>query len=624
MTLHAAHSSSGSRPTLRQLVRDGRDVVREALARSQVVAAWDALQERDGHGRATGPLPWTDEALRELERAYHADPSGVGLAHHLAIARHARAWDLELAADPRAADAWRHALASWRVVVGSSEFWAALERTVAAVSLDAPRQIVADLRRDALEHLLDVHVDFIRHYCEQEAPARAASHVEIVRRGDLPPRLKTRLIAKIFSATTGAVPEARATGAYGPALTSVERFLELVPDDLAGLRLFAEVADEWLLTLSYERWDEIVDLATRCNRQVRALVFHPRLHADPLARPPLERLTFEFALRGQSRAAGVVETKDIDVITLAARDAARGALDFALSWARLGCHVAKSDSDLRRLFGACATMLVVLLDAEARELGAHHVDPFGDRDALLRRAAAIDLYRQAARVLEEASRAEPDVAGHQQNLSVVRGRLSALGDLLPSDDSAVVPPPVRVEHDQDHGVHAIDGRETLRSQNPWRGGVLSENPYSRTAFRIARVPRDVVKRRTVISLVAQTRQLIEADAAAHTIGGRAVSTADVNRAESILLDPTRRIQEELLEHAPERLSTSRFTALADEVIRGLAPAEAATSKVTNLDGLSVALPRLVADFLDATPADHPSFGALELTLVPPCGDPSTE
>lgn len=606
---------------LRQLVRDGREAVREAIARSLVTNAWEALQERNGEGNARGALPWTDDALAGFVAAHRRDPGDVGLVHHLAIVHHARAWDLELAGDPRAADAWQQALACWRTLAAAREFWAGLEAKLLALDPAADCRPMADLRRDLLEHLLDIHVDFVRHHSESGAPERAASHVEIVRRAEIPPAVKKRLIDKVFNAMTGAVPDAKAAGAYDPALITVERFLDLFPDHLAALRLYAEICHEWLGTLSYERWDEIVRLATRCEHQVRRLGNHAQLRTEPLGRTVLEDLTFEFALRGHDRGRSHSQRSPTQGLTVINRDAARAAFEFALRWGRIGYPESPSGSRVRSVFGMCVNSQVVSLAEEANdEVRGAAIDP------RLMEATLTTLYRRAADLLEEALDAEPDDETLGKNLAIVQDRLRELGAWPPAASTAVAKPPspaaIAPAAPPAQGLGASAARP--QSKNPWRRGALSLNPYLRTAFRAARVPREVVKRRTVVNLIVQTRQLIEGDPQAHTIRGRPVSIADVNAADSVLFDPSQRVREELLEHATERLPLERVRKLAQEAVAAVEAQSEERLAVTNLAGLMPWTERMVSGFLDASPGADPSFGALELALVPPCGDAAEE
>lgn len=153
----------------------------------------------------------------------------------------------------------------------------------------------------------------------------------------------------------------------------------------------------------------------------------------------------------------------------------------------------------------------------------------------------------------------------------------------------------------------------------WRRGSLEENPYVRTAFRVARVPREVVRHRSVAELVAQTRRLVSADPKGHLIRGEPVTEAELNAAEQVLLDPARRVQEELLHHAEERLPLKRLRDLARELDAALADPDEGPLPVRSYEALRPWSASLVADWLATLPRPDPSLGALELELLPPFG-----
>ncbi len=160
--------------------------------------------------------------------------------------------------------------------------------------------------------------------------------------------------------------------------------------------------------------------------------------------------------------------------------------------------------------------------------------------------------------------------------------------------------------------------------NVWRRGSLTENPYYRTAFRVGRVPRDVVRHRTVVQLLGQTRRIVAADPQAHTVHSEPVTDAMLNAAEQVLLDPKQRIVEELLEHAPEEPPLERVRQLAQQAAALLAADDDGPPVPGNLEVLRPWAGALVEQFLEAVPGPDPSFGALELDLVPPFGRPGEE
>jgi hypothetical protein len=592
---------------LRDRLQEARGAIQEAIRASQAWRAWQLLLERGASSDALGARAYTEEALAAFTAAWQRDPTDIGVVHHLAIGHHARAWDLEIARDPRAAAAWTEALGHWRTLAASSEFWTRLEHDLTALDSRVDGKPLRQLRADLLEHLLDVHVEFVRHYCESDEPARAVQHLELVQRAKIPPALKKRLIGKVFRAMTAAVPEARLAGAYEVVLVTVERFLAVVPDYLPALRMHAELACDRLSGLSYERWTDIVALSTRCEPHVRLLAAHERLWAEPLAATAFEALTWEFTTRGLDRGSHH-EDGDWASLSTTQRDAAREGYELGIVWGRLG--LASNAKRVRSVFGQCVGSLVVMLHREVKEIWDADV-PDEDKDA-----TCLSLYRKAERLVQEVVDVEPDESNYAWLLNFVREKLAALGELpavavstprrtVPSTTKA---PPVS-------GEKAAGSRP---SPNPWRSGPLLSNPYGRTAFRIARVQRGVVERKRILERVRQTRQLVEADPSAHRIGGREVTKAEITAAEQTLLDPRERMLDELLEHAVERLPVDDVRKLAAEAIARITQRE--PLRVENLSGLTPWLERIVEQFLDAERVGDPSFGALELTLDRPWGD----
>jgi len=156
--------------------------------------------------------------------------------------------------------------------------------------------------------------------------------------------------------------------------------------------------------------------------------------------------------------------------------------------------------------------------------------------------------------------------------------------------------------------------------NIWRRGSLLKNPYARTAFRVARVPRSEARRRRIVTLIGETRNIVRSDAAAHKVAGEPVTETDLNAAEQALLDPVQRAGEELLFHYDEKLPLERIRVLAQQVEAAMAvPAEMAADPEARrgaLMGLMAWVAQAYADQLE-TPVSP--LGAMELELAPPFG-----
>jgi hypothetical protein len=390
--------------SVRELVREARAAIGDVARREPLVRAWELLQERDANQNAKGARSYTDAALAALHIAHEVDPDDMDIVHHLAIATHSRAWDWELAGNPQASAEWERALGLWRAIASSGSFWSQLTQKVRTSGADP--SFVADMRKDLLENVLDIHVGFVRHYCDSDAPGRAIAHVELVRRARIPPAVKKRLVDKIFEAMTASVDDSTTTHEYDSALASIERFLRIFPDHLGALRRHGEVARICAEGLSYQDdWNRILALSRRVEPFAQALAAHAELQADPLARSALEEETAEFSQKGLDRACSHKMESEAP-ISLSESDAGYAALDFALKWCRLGCSKSPPDSRVRAILCNCCGLYAFALRRDALEV-TEQVD-VSDRD---KKNTVIRLLRQATTLLDEAVAACPDQEG---------------------------------------------------------------------------------------------------------------------------------------------------------------------------------------------------------------------
>lgn len=155
--------------------------------------------------------------------------------------------------------------------------------------------------------------------------------------------------------------------------------------------------------------------------------------------------------------------------------------------------------------------------------------------------------------------------------------------------------------------------------NLWRRGPLNRNPYRYTAFRLARVPREVTDRGMVVELVAQVRQVSEMDPESHRVDGRPVAASDVNQAELTLLDPQKRVLEELLEHGFPGKARERLATLAAEAAGRLAPSDSGPRTWARKEALGAWLAEAFAEELAKDPGISSRVGAAEVDLIPPWG-----
>ena len=142
--------------------------------------------------------------------------------------------------------------------------------------------------------------------------------------------------------------------------------------------------------------------------------------------------------------------------------------------------------------------------------------------------------------------------------------------------------------------------------NVWRRSSLSKNPYRRTAFRVARVPREVVRHRTIVELIGRTKRIVHTMPQEHTIDGKPVTLMEVNAAEQILLDPKQRILEELLEHTVEKPPLKQIQKLAEQAAHAMATEDTGQFSITNTTVLQAWASDLIEKFLEDAPGPDPS------------------
>jgi len=412
----------GHSKSLNLLVRESLLAVRELATRSHLAKAWEMLQERDREGNPKGPLPYTDEALEEFRLAHEAYPQDLGIIHHLAIGHHARAWDRELAGAPGAFDDWKRALGYWHMLA-AGDFWSGLKQKLKAIDPQADAAVIDEARRNLDEDLLNVHVDFVRYYCELGRGERAAAHVEIVRRATIPPAVKMRLIERVYAAMTGSVAEAVGLGAYESALAPIEQFLGLFPEAayLPALRRHAEICKAWLSRLSHkDNWDEILELAGRAEGPVTALSEHGDLPSQPLAKLAVDELTGEMARRGCDRGRAGLAALQAGTGGSHERDAAHEGFEFAIKWAKIGYEWGRTDSAVRQ-----ALPLALHDRGYCSYIGANEVME-SDVDSRTKYASAAKLLGAAVAYLEEALACRPDDETIASNLKTLRDEYSRL------------------------------------------------------------------------------------------------------------------------------------------------------------------------------------------------------
>jgi hypothetical protein len=153
--------------------------------------------------------------------------------------------------------------------------------------------------------------------------------------------------------------------------------------------------------------------------------------------------------------------------------------------------------------------------------------------------------------------------------------------------------------------------------NIWRKGSIHQNPYYRSAFRICRVPGEMTRHRTLVRTIGRTRKIVKTAPERHQINGEAVSDAELNAAEEILLDPQQRMAEELLYHATENPPLKRLKQLAAEAAGAMGGEE--PLEITDFSWLNAWAAILCERFLVEQPLTEIAFGPLALRMAPPFG-----
>ncbi len=276
-----------------------------------------------------------------------------------------------------------------------------MRKKLRACDPGADPTVVDQLRRSLPEQLLDIHADFVKHYCDSDQHDRALVHVRIINTAHIPPALRKSLTTKVCQAMTGSVPEAKVQKAFRPALTSIDRFLALFPDHLPGLRLHAEVCFAWVGGLSYQTdWDEIEEVSRLAEPVARRLTEHAELDETPLARAALEELIGSFLARGYDRTSPYLKRPMSELSDQELVDWGR-ALEFTIRWGEV-TPTHRADSRSHELYGICLFNRGLCLRQQAYR--THQTD----LDEVDKAQTCVDMVQRAIDLLERAAAQKPD------------------------------------------------------------------------------------------------------------------------------------------------------------------------------------------------------------------------
>ena len=155
--------------------------------------------------------------------------------------------------------------------------------------------------------------------------------------------------------------------------------------------------------------------------------------------------------------------------------------------------------------------------------------------------------------------------------------------------------------------------------NIWMRGPVTQNPYVRTAFRVAMLPREVVRRPSLVKRIAASRNLVAAAPGTNSIRGVPVTLEEMSAAETTLLKPEDRILEELLVHETESRDLRKVRALLAEVREAMSVPDDAPVSVRP-DALRPFVRELEKQAFDQLPAVESGLGSLETGITPPFGE----
>ncbi len=240
---------NSDRNNLISVVQDLRDALYSASQLSQEWLAWEKLNIRDVHG-VNRVIPYTSEAIETLERAYVQNESDCDLIHHLAIAYHAMAWDIELVEPGTASTAWKKALFYWRKLQACRTFWDNLCVKGEMLGDTFNRSVVEEFRKNLIQHLLEIHVYFICHYYELKKPDQASQHIELIKEAQISPADRKAFENLVYDAMTSTVLNVVNEGLFNDALTILDGFLNMFPFYLPALQRYLEISRQWIDQMS--------------------------------------------------------------------------------------------------------------------------------------------------------------------------------------------------------------------------------------------------------------------------------------------------------------------------------------------------------------------------------------
>ncbi|MBC9727903.1 hypothetical protein [Streptomyces sp. TRM68367] len=242
-----------------------------ALLTDEPASAYEALWQG-------GELqPWTRAAIRLWEREYaHGIEVDIEVVHHLAIAHHACAYDLEAAGDDAAFGHFEQALRYWATLYGETDFWRRMhQRLDDAMGVPVPDEVVAQTRTRLPYNLLEPHLTLAARLRLTD-PGRARRHVRLVTGCAFPDAIVAEAREGLVRDVLDGVPAAVAEGRFAETIGVLESWLLLDPDSHGLLRALLFTSRSWVERLREEPY------ATRRSDELLGRM-------DALVRPGLAR-----------------------------------------------------------------------------------------------------------------------------------------------------------------------------------------------------------------------------------------------------------------------------------------------------------------------------------------------
>ncbi|WP_460695731.1 hypothetical protein [Nocardia thraciensis] len=186
--------------------------------------------------------PFTPRALRLWEQ-HDSDPdSDPRSLHHLAIAQHAHAYQLELDGDEAAFPQWARALGSWARLYGDSRFWDLMRTHMSTVMTDTSEvaSAIDRVRADLPASLLELHVSRVLQLRTTRLPW-ATAHMRLIRTAPFPPAEISRARARLARDAGNHVRRLARGGHFDRALDEVAGWMQVDADNIPLAELALDV-----------------------------------------------------------------------------------------------------------------------------------------------------------------------------------------------------------------------------------------------------------------------------------------------------------------------------------------------------------------------------------------------